>query len=87
MNINQQITVRGVDETTKQRLVARAQQRGMSLNAYSLELLRRDAGTSETKKTNGLERFAGVVSFVPEVEDALSDQRRTDTDKWDSYGL
>lgn len=65
----------------------RAHSRGMSLNAYNLELLRREAGTSETKKTNGLERFSGIAAFDPKIEEALEDQRKVTPDKWDSYGL
>ena len=87
MNTIGQITIRGLDKATKQRLVARASQRGMSLNAYNLELLRQDAGTNNTSKTNGLERFAGIMPFDSIVEDALGDQRRVTPDKWDSYGL
>jgi hypothetical protein len=87
MNTSQQITVRGVDDATKKRLLARARQRGMSLNAYNLELLRQDAGTSDTTKTNGLERFAGLMPFEPIVEESLLDQRHGSPDKWDTYGL
>lgn len=87
MHTVQQLTIRGVDEATKQRLVAHARKRGMSLNAYNLELLRQDAGTSSTKKTNGLERFIGIAPLDPDVEAALKDQRRATPDKWDSYGL
>jgi hypothetical protein len=83
----QQITIRGIDEATKERLLARARQRGVSLNAYNLELLRQDAGTSNTMKTNGLERFAGIMPLDSIVEEALVDQRRLTRDKWDSYGL
>lgn len=87
MNTIQQITIRGVDDATKERLQAHARQRGVSLNAYSLELLRRDAGTSPAVKTNGLERFAGIMPLDSKVEEALANQRRPTPDKWDSYGL
>ncbi len=87
MNISQQLTIRGVDKTTKKSLEARARQRGLSLNAYNLELLRRDAGTSPARPTNGLERFAGLMPFDPIVEETLADQRRPTPDKWDNHGL
>ncbi len=87
MNTTQQITIRGVDEATKKLLLARARQRGLSLNAYNLELLRRDAGTSSVVASNGLERFAGLAPFDPQVEEALADQRRPTVDKWSRHGL
>lgn len=87
MNTNEQLTIRGVDEATKKRLIDRAKAQGMSLNAYNLEVLRREAGTSDAKKTNGLERFSGVATFESSVEEALKDQRKATPDKWDSYGL
>ncbi len=87
MNVNEQLTIRGVDEMTKNRLIARAKSNGMSLNAYNLEVLRREAGTSSGKRTNGLERFSGIATFETKVEEALRDQRKTTPDKWDTYGL
>ena len=72
---------------TKARLLARAKARGMSLNAYNLEILRREAGTSESKKTNGLERFSGRATFESDIEEALEDQRKVIPDKWESYDL
>jgi hypothetical protein len=87
MNTNKQITIRGVDDTTKKRLSDHARQRRMSLNAYNLELLRQDAGTSDTSSTNGLERFAGVTPLDPIVVEALLDQRKPVPDKWDTHGL
>lgn len=87
MNTSNQITIRGVDARTKKRLSDRARQRGMSLNAYNLELLKQNAGTSDVATTNGLERFAGVAALDPAVEEALRDQRRALPDKWDSRGL
>lgn len=87
MDTTEQITIRGVDKATKQRLLTRARQRGMSLNAYNLELLRQDAGTSNTTNTNELERFAGIMPLDPTVEEALGDQRRVAPDKWGTYGL
>jgi plasmid stability protein len=87
MNTNEQLTIRGVDEATKKRLTARARARGMSLNSYNLEVLRREAGTSEAKKTNGLERFSGITTFETKIEEALKEQRKVTPDKWDSYGI
>jgi plasmid stability protein len=87
MNTNEQLTIRGVDEATKKRLTARARARGMSLNSYNLEVLRREAGTSESKKTNGLERFSGITAFETKIEEALEEQRKVTPDKWDSYGI
>jgi|GEM_PF-449428 len=87
MNTNEQLTIRGVDEATKRRLTARAKARGMSLNSYNLEILRREAGTSESRKTNGLERFSGIAAFEPNIEEALKEQRTATPDKWDSYGI
>jgi beta-glucosidase/6-phospho-beta-glucosidase/beta-galactosidase len=87
MNTTQQLTIRGVDAQTKHRLIEHARQKGLSLNAYNLEMLRKDAGTSLNKKTNGLECFAGIADLDPKVKEALRNQREIITDKWDSYGL
>ena len=87
MNVNEQLTIRGVDESTKNRLISRAKANGMSLNAYNLEVLRREAGTSSNQHTNGLERFSGVAPLDSKVEAALSDQRKVTPDKWDKYGV
>jgi plasmid stability protein len=87
MNNFQQLTIRGVDETTKRLLETRARKYGISLNAYNLELLRREVGTSSISKTNGLERFIGVAPFDSMVEEALKDQRKPTPDKWDSNDL
>jgi len=87
MNSTQQLTIRGVDEMTKRLLETRARERGISLNAYNLELLRREVGTSSAKKKNGLERFIGIAPFDSKVEEALKDQRKPTADKWDSNGL
>jgi hypothetical protein len=87
MNTAQQLTIRGVDATTKQLLESRARERGISLNSYNLELLRREVGTNDAKKTNGLERFVGIVKFASKVEEALKDQRKPTPDKWDDNGL
>lgn len=87
MNVNEQLTIRGVDEVTKNRLIARAKSNGMSLNAYNLEVLRREAGTSSSKRTNGLERFSGIAALDTKVEEALTNQRKAVLDKWDKYGL
>jgi predicted metal-dependent hydrolase len=84
MKTSQQIIIRGIDQATMQGLQAHADHRGVSLNAYILELLRQAAGASQT---NGLERFAGIGPLDPEVEEALADQRQPTIDKWDSYGL
>jgi len=87
MNTTQQLTIRGVDARTKQLLIARARQSGMSLNTYNLELLRREVGTNSTKPTNGLERFVGIAPLDTKVEEALREQHHASPDKWDSYGL
>jgi plasmid stability protein len=75
MSSTHQLTIRGVDDATKKLLSAHARKKGMSLNAYSLEILRGQVGTSKAKKTNGLERFAGTMEFDEELEAALRDQR------------
>jgi hypothetical protein len=89
MSTAHQLTIRGVDEATKKRLSARARKKGMSLNAYNLEVLRYAAGTSAVKKTNGLERFIGILEdeWDPEIDDVLKDQRRVDQrpDKIDRF--
>jgi hypothetical protein len=87
MSTSNQITIRGLDDATKKRLLERARQRGVSLNAYNLELLRQSAGTSDSATTNGLERFGGAGPLDPRVEEALLDQRRPVPDKWDSRDL
>lgn len=87
MNTVQQLTVRGVDAQTKRALEAQARQRGMSLNAYNLELLKRQAGTAASETQNGLQRFVGVAPLDTRTEAALHEQRKPKPDKWESYGL
>ena len=70
-----QITIRGVDEATKKRLLARARASGLSLNAYNLKLLQRSTGTHRPNATNGLERFAGTMEYDSGLEKVLRDQR------------
>jgi plasmid stability protein len=45
-----QLTIRGLDARTKQRLQKRAAENGMSLNKYALESLRLNAGSDSSEE-------------------------------------
>lgn len=44
-----QLTIRGLDAWTKQALVNKARQQGVSLSCYALQVLKQSAGLSGTK--------------------------------------
>lgn len=48
-NTTLQITIRGLDPTTKDMLVKKANQRGMSLNQYALKTLQQSAGIDDSE--------------------------------------
>lgn len=64
-----QITVRGLDSTTKQALVKKAAQKGVSLNQYALAALKQSAGIETSQ-----ERYKRFKQF-------LSKSRVSDEDK------
>jgi hypothetical protein len=49
MNTSLQITIRGLDQTTKDALVKKAGQRGVSLNQYALRALQQSAGVDDSE--------------------------------------
>ena len=57
-NSNLQLTIRGLDTQTKQALVNKARQEGVSLNRYALQALKHSAGhTSTTARYKELRQF------------------------------
>lgn len=54
-----QLTIRGVDPATKQALVSKARDQGLSLNRYALRTLRRSAGIDDSKK-----RYQSIKAFI-----------------------
>lgn len=54
-----QVTVRKVDDDVVAAAKAQAAERGVSMNTVLVEALRKQLGTPEKPKTNGLEQFAG----------------------------
>ena len=82
---NLQLTVRGLDAQTKQALVNKAKQQGVSLNRYALQALKQSAGLS----TNG--RYRELKQFLDDhhidhadaqaVEETLAWADRTSIDK------
>jgi plasmid stability protein len=55
-----QLTIRGLDARTKQRLQKRAADSGMSLNRYALESLRQTAGDETTEER--YQRMKAVIA-------------------------
>ncbi len=71
-----QYTVRGISPQVDKALRALAHNRGISLNQVLVTSLQQVVGLN--KKTNGLERYAGMIPYDPVVESALKDQRTVD---------
>lgn len=68
-----QITVRGLDDKTKQALVKKASRKGMSLNKYALESLRQAAGTNGSK-----ERYQELKQFFSKNGISKNDAKTID---------
>lgn len=66
-----QITIRGLDTETKQALVKKARQQGLSLNRYALQSLKQGAGVEPAE-----ERYRAMKQFINEramtAEDKLA---------------
>ena len=70
-----QVTIRQrVDESWVEKAKADAKERGVSMNQVLVDALRRGLGFEPKKKTNGLERFAGTMTFESEEEEARWDK-------------
>ncbi len=86
MNDALQLTIRGLDTQTKQVLVKKAKQQGVSLNRYVLYALKLGAGISASndrydKLKNFLDDHYINPADVQAVEDALDWADRTSLDK------
>ena len=77
-----QLTIRGLDETTKKRLEQRAAKQGISLNKLVLTTLDEAAGAKQQAKKLNLERYFGVMKFDAAFDEAIADQERIDEEKW-----
>lgn len=78
-----QYTVRQVPCELDRRLRKLAKQRGMSLNAFVVECLSREADLSpEQPRYHDLDHLIGKLVYDEELEAALQDQRKIDEEMW-----
>lgn len=78
-----QYTVRQIPRELDRRLRNLARQRGMSLNAFIVESLARQADLApEQARYHDLDDLIGKWVHDDELEAALQDQRRIDEDMW-----
>jgi hypothetical protein len=68
-----QLTIRGLDPATKEALVKKANQQGISLNKYALRALRHSAGTNDSE-----ERYRAMKQFLKSNHMSKSDKKAFD---------
>ncbi len=69
-----QITIRGLSPETKQALVKKAAQHGLSLNRYALQSLKQGAGvTTNEERYQAMKHFLSQHSMTKEDKQALDD--------------
>lgn len=73
-NSNQQITVRGLDATTKIALINKANREGISLNRYVLKTLQQSAGLDEDEiRYQALKKFLNAHHMTKEDKKAFDE--------------
>ena len=72
-NTTQQLTIRGLDPKTKDALVQKANQQGLSLNRYALKALRNSAGVDDSEN-----RYKAVKLFLKSHSMSQSDKKAFD---------
>ena len=83
-----QLTVRGVDDFLDQRLKQEAQEKGISVNRYVLEVLRDATGqleqTASSPRFHDLDHLAGTwdEAMLVEFEALTAEQRPIDEVLW-----
>ncbi|MGH2712158.1 MAG: FitA-like ribbon-helix-helix domain-containing protein [Actinomycetota bacterium] len=79
--MNKTLTIRGVTPELAERLEALARERGRSVNAAVLEILREVLGTNE--RAERLRRYATwSEEDIEEFEETLAQQRQVDDHLW-----
>lgn len=68
-----QITIRGLDPSTKSALVKKAAQKGLSLNKYTLAMLKQVAGTDTSE-----ERYRAMKQFLSKHSMTKADKQAFD---------
>jgi hypothetical protein len=64
-----QVTVRKVDDSVVAKAKEEAERKGVSMNTVLREAIGRGLGLTEEVKTNGLEKFSGVMPFESKQEE------------------
>lgn len=72
-NTTLQLTIRGLDATTKDALVRKAKRQGMSLNRYALKALRHSAGLDD-----GEQRYQAIKQFLATNHMSKADKQAFD---------
>jgi plasmid stability protein len=79
--MGRQMTIRGVPLDVAGKLLRLSQQRGQSMNATVIEILRQAVGSDERREQ--LARYATWTSDdLAQVEEAVASQRRIDESQW-----
>ena len=78
------LTVRNVPSEVIDALRGEKQRRGTSLNQTVIDLLRQSLGTPDTRRRNGLRRFAGTWDDkdLAEFEQAIAVTEEIDEEMW-----
>ncbi|NOX21229.1 MAG: antitoxin [Nitrospirae bacterium] len=81
------ITLRGIDDETREKLKKYARQEGISLNAFLLRLIKESIGTENkkrTKKYHDLDHLAGTWSEkdLKDFNEAIKDFEKIDSEIW-----
>lgn len=82
------ITIRGIDDSSSEKLKQAAQQEGKSVNKLILELINQNLGTQKKKKYskqyNDLDHLFGKWSNeeFKKVQDNIDCQRKIDQELW-----
>jgi hypothetical protein len=76
-----QYTVRGITPEINDALRLIANTKKTSINQLMIDGARKIAGIS-TKKTNGLDRFAGAFYLDEKFDEAMKDMRKVDPRDW-----
>lgn len=80
-NTSLQLTIRGLDSATKEALVKKANQRGLSLNRYALNTLRQEAGLSSSEQRYRVMKDFLEANHISSEDRRLIDQAVDDLDK------
>lgn len=77
-----QVTIRRIEEVWVEKAKLEAARRQVSMNTVLVEALRKGLGVDASKKTNGLECFAGDSDFGPGWDNYLEELKQVNPEDW-----